>query len=146
MAWLDKNKIQYLRNLASRSTTDLPPQMATMMQQKNKDTIFIINEQGNSLLISVNAIKDSPITAALAASQIEKFLINQKYKEATDAEVARLRSAAKIEYLNAKASASNVEKPVTQSTITQPSDVTSNLNLTEPVSEGAIERGIMGIK
>ncbi len=146
VAWLDKNKIQYLRNLASRSTADLPSQMATMMQQKNKDTIFIINEQGNSLLISVNAIKDSPITAALATSQIEKFLINQKYKEATDAEVARLRSAAKIEYLNAKASASNVEKPVTQSTISQPSDVTSNLNLTEPVSEGAIERGIMGIK
>ncbi|WP_156797027.1 peptidyl-prolyl cis-trans isomerase [Nitrosomonas sp. Is79A3] len=147
VAWLDKNKVQYLRNLASRSTTDLPAQMATMMQQKSKDTIFIINEQGNSLLISVNAIKDSPITAAVAAPQIEKFLMNQKYKEATDAEVARLRAAAKIEYLNAKTSISNAEKPVAQSTVAPPSDVTNNLNLTEePVSEGAIERGIMGIK
>jgi len=58
----------------------------------------------------------------------------------------RVCARSKIEYLNAKASASNVEKPVTQSTITPPSDVTSNLNLTEPVSEGAIERGIIGIK
>ena len=146
VAWLDKNKVQYLRNLASRSTTDLPSQMATMMQQKSKDTIFIINEQENSLLISVNAIKDSPITAAVAAPQIEKFLMNQKYKEATDAEVARLRAAAKIEYLNVKASTSNVEKPASQSTVAPPSGVTNNLNLTEPVSEGAIERGIMGIK
>ena len=146
VAWLDKNKVQYLRNLASRSTTDLPPQMATMMQQKSKDTIFIINEQENSLLISVNAIKDSPITAAVAAPQIEKFLMNQKYKEATDAEVARLRTAAKIEYLNAKTSTSDAEKPAVQSTVTPPSDVTNNLNITESVSEGAIERGIMGIK
>ncbi|MDP2225054.1 EpsD family peptidyl-prolyl cis-trans isomerase [Nitrosomonas sp.] len=146
VAWLDKNKVQYLRNLASRSTTDLPPQMATMMQQKSKDTIFIINEQENSLLISVNAIKDSPITAAVAAPQIEKFLMNQKYKEATDAEVARLRAAAKIEYLNAKTSTSDAEKPAVQSAVTPPSDVTNNLNITESVSEGAIERGIMGIK
>lgn len=147
VAWLDKNKVQYINNIASRSTTDLPPQMATMMQQKSKDTIFIINEQENSLLISVNAIKDSPITAVVAAPQIEKFLINQKYKEAADAEVARLRAAAKIEYFNVKASASKAGKPATaQSTVTSPSDVTNNLNLTEPVSEGAIERGIMGIK
>jgi len=146
VAWLDKNKIQYLRNLASRSTTDLPAQMATMMQQKSKDTIFIINEQENSLLISVNAIKDSPVTAAVAAPQIEKFLMNQKYKEVTDAEVARLRAAAKIEYLNTKAATSNVENPAAQSAVPPPSDATNNLNLTEPVSEGAIERGIMGIK
>lgn len=146
VAWLDKNKVQYLRNLASRSTTDLPSQMATLMQQKSKETIFIINEQENSLLISVNSIKDSPITSAVAAPQIEKFLINQKYKEATDAEVARLRSAAKIEYFNAKASTSKAEKPATQLTAPPSSDVANNLNLTAPVSEGAIERGIMGIK
>lgn len=146
VVWLEKNKVQYLRNLASRSSTDLPSQMATMMQQKSKDTIFVINEQDNSLLISVNAIKDSPITAAVAAPQIEKFLMNQKYKEATDAEVARLRAAAKIEYLNAKALTPNVEKPAMQSPAVPSSDISNKLNLSEPASEGAIERGIMGIK
>ena len=146
VAWLDKSKVQYLRNLASRSTTDLPSQMVAMMQQKSKDTIFIINEQENSLLMSVNAIMDSPITAAVAAPQIEKFLINQKYKEATDAEVARLRTVAKIEYFNDKASTSKAEKTATQSTVSPPTGVTDNLNLAEPVLEGTIERGIMGIK
>ena len=146
VAWLDKSKVQYLRNLASRSTTDLPSQMVAMMQQKSKDTIFIINEQENSLLMSVNAIMDSPITAAVAAPQIEKFLINQKYKEATDAEVARLRTVAKIEYFNDKASTSKAEKTATQSTVSPPPGVTDNLNLAEPVLEGTIERGIMGIK
>jgi len=125
----------------------LPPQMAKILQEKSKDTIFIVNEQENSLLISVNAIKDSPVTLTMAAPQIERFLLNQKYKEATDAEVARLRAAAKIEYLNAAAPSSNAEKSaVSQSVPTTSPNVSNNLNLTEPAAEGSIERGIMGLK
>lgn len=147
IAWLEKNKIQYFRNLTSRSTTDLPPQMAKMLQEKSKDTIFIINEQENSLLISVNAIKDSPLTMAIAAPQIEKFLLNQKYKEASDAEIARLRAAAKIEYLNAKAPGSgSVDKSAVPQVAPASDNVTNNLNPVEPVSGGSIERGIMGLK
>lgn len=145
VVWLDKNKVQYFRNLVTRSTADLPSQMTTVLQEKDKDTIFIINEQENSLLIFVNAIKDSPITAAAAAPQIERYLVNQRYKEATDAEIARLRAAAEIEYFNDKAPVVGVEKTVTQMPAVTP-DVADNLNLTEPVAEGAIERGIMGLK
>ena len=147
VTWLDKNKVPYQRSLASRSSTDLPPQMAKMLQEKSKDTIFIVNEQENSLLISVNAIKDSPITLAVAAPQIERFLLNQKYKEATDAEVARLRTAAKIEYLNAKAPESSAaEKQAVPQAAPSADNATNNLNLTEPASDSSIERGIMGLK
>lgn len=147
VTWLDKNKVPYQRSLASRSSTDLPPQMAKMLQEKSKDTIFIVNEQENSLLISVNAIKDSPITLAVAAPQIERFLLNQKYKEVTDAEVARLRTAAKIEYLNAKAPESSAaEKKAVPQAAPSADNATNNLNLTEPASDSSIERGIMGLK
>ncbi len=147
VAWLDKNKLQYFRSLASRSSTDLPPQMAKMLQEKSKDTIFIVNEQEHSLLISVSAIKDSPVTLAMAAPQIERFLLNQKYKEATDAEIARLRAAAKIEYLSAAAPVSGVEKSVVpQVAPTTSPDITNNLKMPDPASESAIERGIMGLK
>ncbi|WP_258364525.1 EpsD family peptidyl-prolyl cis-trans isomerase [Nitrosomonas sp. Nm84] len=146
-AWLDKKNVQYFRNLASRSTADLPLEMVTMMREKGKSHVFVINEQENSLLISVNEIKDSPITATDAALQIERYLTNHKYKQAIDAEIARLRLSAKIEYLNAKAPARNTEKPATQpiDDINYPETV-GNLSLPEPVSEGAIERGIMGLK
>lgn len=145
VAWLDKHNVKYFRNVASRSTTDLSSEMATLLQEKSKDPIFITNEQENSLLISVNTIKGSPITAAAAAPQIERYLINQKYKEVTDAEIARLRSSAKVEYLSATTPISNVEKPATQSTVIAP-DTANNLNLSEPVLDGSIERGIMGLK
>lgn len=146
VVWLDKNKVEYFRNLVTRSTADLPSQMTTVLQEKSRDTIFIINEQENSLLIFVNAIKDNPITAIAAAPQIERYLVNQKYKEAVDAEIARLRATAEIEYFNDKVPATNVEKTVTQIPV-MPLDVTENLNLTEElVTEGVIERGIMGLK
>ncbi|WP_297325052.1 EpsD family peptidyl-prolyl cis-trans isomerase [Nitrosomonas sp.] len=146
-AWLDKKNVQYFRSLASRSTADLPLEMVTMMREKGKNHVFIINEQENSSLVSVNEIKDSPVTATDAALQIEKYLTNHKYKQAIDAEIARLRSSAKIEYLNAKAPARNTERPATQlmDDINHP-DTVGNLNLPEPTSEGAIERGIMGLK
>ena len=145
IVWLDKQNVQYSRSLVSRNTTDLPSEMAAMMREKGKGHIFILNEQESSLLISINAIKDSPITVAVAAPQIERYLVNQKYKQATDAEIARLRSLAKIEYLNAQASVSDAEKPITQSTVIMP-DSANNLTLPGSNSEGSIERGIMGLK
>lgn len=143
--WLDKKNIQYFRNLTSRNTTDLPAEMAKMLQEKGKDHVITINEQENSLLISVNAVKDNPITAETAMLQIEKYLANQKYKQAADAEIARLRSLAKIEYLNSKTPVANTEKSDTQSTILTP-ETAKNLDLTDQVPEGLIERGIMGLK
>lgn len=145
-AWLDKHNIQYSRNLTSRSSADLPSEMVAQILEKHKNNIFIVNERDNNLLISVTKITDSPITATGAASQIEKYLTNLKYKQATDAEIARLRSAAKIEYLNAKAPVSSTEKSTTQSAMAPADITTSNLGLSEPVSEGPIERGIMGLK
>ncbi len=136
--WLDKHGVQYFRTLVSRSTTDLPSEMATILREKSKDRVFIINEQENSLLISVNAIKDSPVSVATAAGQIEKYLINHKYKQATDAEIARLRSLAKIEYLNSR----DLEETTSQST----ADITKNWNLAEPPTERTIERGIMELR
>lgn len=145
-AWLDKKNVQYFRNLTSRDTIDLPPEMTAMIQEKGKDHVFLINEQENNLLISVNAIKDSPITIAGAAPQIEKHLVNQKYKQAIDAEIARLRSSAKIEYLNAKAPIQSEEKQAIQPIEINPPNVASNLNLPESPSRGVIERGIMELK
>ena len=74
-------------------------------------------------------------------------MLNLKYKEATDAEVTRLRAAAKIEYLNAKAPESSAaDKPVVPQAAPNADNATNNLNLTEPISNSSIERGIMGLK
>jgi hypothetical protein len=52
------------------------------------------------MFITVNEVKDAPVTLAVASPQIEQFLTNKKNKEMASAELQRLRSTAKIEYLN----------------------------------------------
>jgi len=147
VTWLDKNKIQYFRSLATRSSADLPLQLVSMLREKSKDTIFIINEQEKSILISVNAIKDNSVSETVAAPQIERFLINQKYKEATDAEIARLRTSAKIEYLNAKAPESaNIEKSENQLSRISPDPLNNIDNPSGAISKEVIEKGISGLK
>jgi peptidyl-prolyl cis-trans isomerase C len=100
-AWLDMHHVRYARGQLSRSSTDLPEPVITKLREMKKDQIFIINQGDNSLLSSIANVKDSPVTAQDAAPQIKQYLINKKSKQAADAEVARLRSLAKIEYLKA---------------------------------------------
>lgn len=143
---LDKKNLSYSRNVISRNTSDLPADMVKLLQDKGQDHIIVVNEREQSLLISVNAIRDNPISLKAATPQIERYLINQKYKQATDAEISRLRSLAKIEYLSAKAPSGNAEKPGTQASVLIPESVNNSNVPQEPVSEGPIERGIMGLK
>lgn len=135
-AWLDGQNIKYARNQVSRTTADLTVEMAAKFQEKNKGQIFIINERENSSIISVNATKNSPVTAVAAAPQIERYLINKKHNEAAEAEITRLRSLAEIEYINALVPAASAEEPAVMVDINSPEEVGA---------DKSIERGIKGL-
>lgn len=100
--WLDANKVKYVRTQVSRTTSDLPPALASSLLAMPKGQLFVIKEGDRSLLISIADIKDAPVTLEVAAPQIQQFLTNEKTKEASTAEISRLRATAKIEYLNPK--------------------------------------------
>ncbi|WP_229256584.1 EpsD family peptidyl-prolyl cis-trans isomerase [Duganella lactea] len=104
-AWLDAHKVRYARAQLSRATTDLPPELAKKLLTIPKGQPFIINEGERSLLIAIADTRDTPVALDAATPQIEQFLVNQRTKAATDAELARLRAAAKIAYLNQTAAA-----------------------------------------
>lgn len=103
VTWLDKHNVQYKSGRLSRTTADLPQEMFTKLLDLPKDHLFIVNEGNNTIIGSLVAIKDSPVTAKDAAPQIEQYLINKRNKEVAGTEIAHLRSLAKIEYLNASA-------------------------------------------
>lgn len=100
-AWLDDHNIRYARGQFSRNSIDLPEQMISKLKDMKKGQLFIVSEGANSLLNAISDIKDSPVTVTNAVPQIEQYLINKKSREMADAEIAHLRSLAKIEYLNA---------------------------------------------
>lgn len=102
-AWLEKHNIRYTQGQLSRSSTDLPEQMATKLGKMKKGQLFIYSDGESSLLNLITGIKDTPVTINVAAPQIKQYLIRKKSREAIDAEISRLRSLAKIEYLNEQA-------------------------------------------
>lgn len=152
--WLDKQGIQYARNVALRSTADLPSHIANMMLEKGKNHIFVMQERAHNLLIAVNAIKENPLSLALATPQIEKFLANQKYKHASEEEINRLRSSAKIEYFgknvpNLNLKDSNMNTQPAESFLDKKDFENDSNNLNQSNSmpvERSIERGMMGLK
>lgn len=102
-AWMDGHNVHYGRGQMSRHTTDMPETIATKLRDMRKGQLFIVNEGENSMINIIGSIKDSPVPVNIAAPQIEQYLFNEKLKEAAKAEIAHLRSSAKIEYLNAPA-------------------------------------------
>lgn len=113
-AWLDRNNVRYARGQLSRNTTDMPPEMGSKLLAMPNGQLFIVREGANSLINALVGVKDSPVTAKDAAPQIEQYLVNKTNKELLDAEITHLRSAAKIEYLNAPAPDAAQGKPASQ--------------------------------
>lgn len=98
--WLDGRKIAYTRAQVSRTTADLPPEMSKRILALPKGQLFIVREGERSVLTQVVETKPAPATLEAATPQIEQYLAATKAKAAAAAEVARLRAAAKIDYLN----------------------------------------------
>ncbi|WP_242404577.1 EpsD family peptidyl-prolyl cis-trans isomerase [Janthinobacterium agaricidamnosum] len=144
--WLDAHQLKYVRTQLSRTSADLAPELSAKLLAMPKGQLFIIREGDRSLLISIADIKDSPVTLAVASQQIQQFLFNKKNKDAADAELARLRATAKIEYLNkgAPASASAAASAAAPAAAPAPAPAPA-AESSSPVS-AAHERGVAGLK
>lgn len=154
-AWLDERKIKYLRTAASRTTSDLSPDMSAKLKSIPKGQLFVVKEGERSMLVTVTDIKDNPASLEVAGPQIEKFLFNKKNKEAADAELARLRAAAKIEYLNktaATAAATGSANPSATATPAVPAAAPAApatpgaAPAAAPADADAAARGVAGLK
>lgn len=128
--WLDAHKVKYGRADLSRNSAELPPELSAKLSAMPKGQLFVIREGERSLLMSIADIKDNPVGLEVATPQIEQFLFNKKNKDAADAELARLRAGAKIEYFD-KAAA-----PAGGAAAAAPADATNDANT----------RGVAGLK
>jgi EpsD family peptidyl-prolyl cis-trans isomerase len=98
--WLDAHKIKFGRTEVTRSTADIPPQMSAKLLTMPKGQLFIVQDGPRAMFMAVTEVKDAPVSLQVASSQIEQFLVNKKNKDLAANELQRLRSSAKIEYLN----------------------------------------------
>jgi EpsD family peptidyl-prolyl cis-trans isomerase len=158
--WLDAHKVKYGRTQVTRSTADLNPDVAGKLLAMPKGQIFIVKEGERALLISIAEVREAPVTLQVAAPQIEQFLLNQKNKELAAAEIKRLRSTAKIEYINKSmvpsaaeaAAGSPAGAPLPAALPTAATAPAAGVAPAAPASDGgatdkaALDRGVAGLK
>ena len=102
-AWMTSHNVHFARGVASRTTMNMPPEMSARLMSMHAGQMFVVNEGGNSMIVSITDIKDNPIAFEDAAPAIEQYFKIKNTKEVMDSEIKHLRSLAKIEYLNASA-------------------------------------------
>lgn len=141
-AWLEAHKVVFARGQASRTTADIPPELSAKLLAMPKGQLFMVKEGERSTLIAIAEIKEAPQSLEASTGQIEQFLFNKKNKELADAEMARLRAAAKIEYLN-KAS-----EPAAQANSSAPDASAASASAAASTSSNdeANARGVAGLK
>lgn len=129
-AWLDAKGVQYDRGEVARSVAELPPQISERLKDARKGQLFVIGMGPRTMLVQMDNVKDNPVSFADASPQIEQLLLNKKRKEPGEAELQRLRTEAKIEYLDG-----SIEKP-------KPEVKEEN----KKAADDDISRGVSGLK
>ena len=98
-AWLIGHKIAFAEAALSYTSADMPSEIIGELQKLGGNHLFILKEEDQVLLCALTDLRESPVMKAAASAQIERYLFNNKMHEVAAAEIARLRSAAKIDYL-----------------------------------------------
>lgn len=144
-AWFDQHKVKYVRTQASRTTSDLSPEMSARLKNMKQGQLFVVKEGPRSMFISIADVKDNPASLDLAGPQIERFLFNKRSKEAADAELARLRAVAKIAYLNKTATVASAAPAAAPAPAPAPAAAPAT---TAAAGQGddATARGVAGLK
>jgi peptidyl-prolyl cis-trans isomerase C len=98
--WLDAHRVPYSRGQSTRSVSELAPALASKLLALTKGQLFLLKEGERAMLVTVNEVKVSPLTLEQATPQITQFLVAKQAREVAEAELARLRASARIDYLN----------------------------------------------
>jgi len=144
--WLDANKVAATRSHVTRSTADLAPALAGKLLAMRQGQVFAVQDGERALVIALREVQDAPVTLAVARPQIAQFLIRQRQKESASTELARLRAGAKITYLNPDFA--DVPAVKTQAANAPAAAPASLRPVTPPntAANGALERGVAGLK
>lgn len=147
--WLGAHQVKYARTQAAHAAETLPPELLAKLNQMAVGDIIFINSKGRTIAGRMVETKEVPISEADAKPLAERILTVQKRKQAADAEMTRLRSAAEIEYINKKfapdvdtKSVQSATKPVTpakSAVMAAPAKPTDDA---KPAGESKLERHI----
>jgi EpsD family peptidyl-prolyl cis-trans isomerase len=99
--WLESLEARFTMSRSTRAAEQLPLELLPRLHKMKEGEVHAIDHgpDGTVVLVRVVAARLSPLDEATAAPLIEKFLLARRSSDALAAELKRLRTAARIEYL-----------------------------------------------
>jgi EpsD family peptidyl-prolyl cis-trans isomerase len=153
--WLVSHQIEYMDKKSLYSAESIPPDLLSKLSHMQMgDLIFIKSDSGN-VVSSLQEVKDATVSGKTAELIAERMILDQRNKQFADDEIKRLRSIAKIEYVNKTFEAHTLdakENSMNQTkTISEINSATSSKK--EPVEQSSagskdesyIEKGVSGL-
>lgn len=144
--WLTSRGIKFATKRAEFAAETLQPQLLTKFSQMNVGQMVFINSNnpnGNTEAIIMVGIKDAPISEKDSMPIIGKILAQQKRNLAIEAEMKRLRSAAKVVYINKEYDPANAPKQSVQQAPVKSGEASQEQ--TKSKIEGSVSKGLNGL-
>jgi hypothetical protein len=138
VAWLKSQDIKFTGGAAVKTAEQLPLELLPKLNQMKDGQTLVMAAGDNLQILQLVASQEQPVAEDKAAPAIERFLLNQKRKELAEAEVKKLRDAAKIEYVGAFADA-GADAPAPAATA-QPAKPEAKPDA------GFVDKGLSGLK
>lgn len=107
IGWLNRHQLTYSDTSIRMTTTDFPESFSARMSKLEKGQIFMYQEANHGLINYIISTQPAPLTFEDASPMIRRHLQKLHSGQLAEAEIARLRTQAKIEYLHTPTSKAN---------------------------------------
>ncbi|MBV8211244.1 MAG: EpsD family peptidyl-prolyl cis-trans isomerase [Burkholderiaceae bacterium] len=146
--WMKTENIKVAANVGVRPAEQLPMNMLQTVSKLKDGGVAVFDQPNNALnIVKVVSSRSEPVDDKQAAPAIEQFLGNRKRDQLAQAEIKRLREAAKIAYVGDFSKYSAADRPAAATAAAQAAAAVSM-----PTSESAetprnsTEKGIAGLR
>lgn len=152
--FLKAKSVKFRGGAATRPAEQLPFDVLPKLAALKDGQALVIEAPQNYLVMRVAASQSQPVDEATAAPRIKQFLQNQAAQKLVKDEMARLKAAAKIEYLGEFAANAAPATPIKPDAAAQaapaPAPATPAAEQPKPAEPAKpaanIEKGVAGLK
>lgn len=99
VGWLESKKVKMQSGVVTKPAEQLPLEMLPRLAKMQQGQIMAVETPTNFSLSILMGVHDQPLNETQATPAIQRFLTVQKREQLADAEIKRLRSEAKVEFL-----------------------------------------------
>ena len=140
---LKSANIEFKASSTVKGAEELPTALLPKFSKMAKGEVAIIPAGDNISVLQLQDYKEQAVTEEQVKPVVGKFLLEQKRKALLEAEMKKLRDAAKIEYLGAYADAGKASAPAAPTgNATKPTESAK----TDDTKDSHMEKGLSGLK